>query len=321
MNVVMAPDQLRDGDPKNLAPEGAVGPYIVRHPDGRLRNLAIDPLTGRFHHKSIPLGYDDDGFPIYGYNAKGQPVCACADKNAPGGYCHSQSRNINGRCSRHADESQQGEMHASYKHGRYDKSLPKNLANDYKTLMEDPNYLDLRSSIAIADLTILEAMRNIEADDFSPDTWDKLQKCRVKMEQFCLGAGSMSNQKALEKAVSLMTECCILMQHGGSRSKSWDRITEISLKRAKLVDVQSKRLREEKQNIGADQAYKLFTNIITIVKENVRDKIILRNIAMAIDRLARDPVNRAALGGTIDAAAMETQSSVADEIRQPEEDA
>lgn len=111
------------------------------------------------------------------------------------------------------------------------------------------------------------------------------------------------------------------MQHGGSRSKSWDRITEISLKRAKLVDVQSKRLREEKQNIGADQAYKLFTNIITIVKENVRDKIILRNIAMAIDRLARDPVNRAALGGTIDAAAMETQSSVADEIRQPEEDA
>jgi len=301
-------------------PEGTQGLHIVRNKaTGQLIDLSIDPISGKQRKVRIPLAYDERGYPVWHYNNDGVPVCGARIKSQQGRICLSPQRHRNGRCDLHFGKVKRGIDHQSFKHGKWSKVLPKGMGKDFDEMMNDPDYLKLKDDIALVNTQITQLMKDFEqgTDGY---TWKKLVEMaddsRVLLSMSKTGMDPNELNKELCSTLYRMND---LIEKGSKGHRLWNEITDASIKKGKLIDIETKRLLAERNSIPADQAFTLFSMILTIVKRNVRDKNQLRAIAREVDQLAINPAHRSVLSGRIDMTEMSVQSGLGDSVA-PEED-
>src|SRR5262245_19691930 len=99
----------------------------------------------------------------------------CGAKTRAGGPCQ-RAAMPNGRCSKHGGKSLVGPAAPGFRHGRYSKLLPVQLAARFDEAKADPELLGLRDEIALVDARIADVLERMERGE-SSKTWSNLQYC------------------------------------------------------------------------------------------------------------------------------------------------
>jgi hypothetical protein len=139
----------------------------------------------RFTKKNPPHGFDDENRPIWGLNAKLQPICGSnRTLRKTGKVCQSRGRMRNGRCNLCGGATPSGMASANYKHGmRSQESLTRkaimNALANFKELDSDERDL-LDQAIATVGHHI--KLQNFEAAKWLIDQLAGTAKTTIKTE-------------------------------------------------------------------------------------------------------------------------------------------
>src|SRR5579883_362242 len=78
----------------------------------------------------------------------------CGARTGNGGLCRKPPLAGGNRCRLHGGATPRGEESRHYKHGLYQRHLPKTLRKDYERLMTDPQFMEARAEPAILQIRL-----------------------------------------------------------------------------------------------------------------------------------------------------------------------
>jgi hypothetical protein len=90
---------------------------------------------------------------------------ACGAKTRKGTPCQNPMMK-NGRCRMHGGATPRGTDLPQFRHGRYSKSLPDNLAGRYEEALTDEERHDLRDEIALSEAKIFDLLLGMKLGEF-----------------------------------------------------------------------------------------------------------------------------------------------------------
>ena len=182
----------------------------------------------------------------------------------------------NGKCYRHGGKSLVGVASATFKHGRYSKVLPFGLAERFAASMKDPDLLELRAELALVDSrmeALLAQMRTHEGGRWS-DAAAVYQRIR-----------QARRRRRPADAEAALTELGSLLEQGQSDIESWDQVERFLTLRARIVRVESKRLKDLQQMVTIDRVWTLVAALVQSVRNHVNDRAALVRIQADFRRL------------------------------------
>lgn len=174
----------------------------------------------------------------------------------------SKGRNV---CAIHGGKSLVGRDLPQFRHGRYSKYLPDNLAERYNEALANPDLISLEDDIALIEsrLTLqLDAVRGAGADE------NLLHRLREMYGQFRRHTNA-GNQEGAIQAITALGE---LLFQGADTRVAWDEVNSLIEQRRKLVETERKRLIDENQMITVDRLMILVAAIVDIIRRNVVSK-------------------------------------------------
>lgn len=171
-------------------------------------------------------------------------------------------------CYIHGGASLSGAAHPSFKHGRYSKHIPTRLAALYAEATSDEALLDLRDDIALISIRISELLQQVDIGEAGA-LWKQAHDLYAEM--------TTSTDKKKQIAAGL--ELGRLIERGVASAVAWSEIASFVEARRKLVESESKRLKELGQMIPAEKLMVLLGAIENIVLSHVNDPETLRAIA------------------------------------------
>lgn len=204
----------------------------------------------------------------------------CGAKTKSGGRCR-KSPMPNGRCRLHGGLSPSGIAAARFKSGRYSKLLPERLVSRYQEACDDGNLTSLREEIALIDARIGELLSRIDTGE-SGSTWKELQKAYGELST---AIGITDKKKRGLAMVGPINAIGALINRGNSDAATWDEIYEIVHSRRRLVESEHKRLADMHQMITTERALTMVGNIVSIIREHVKDTSQLAAISRDIGAL------------------------------------
>ena len=240
------------------------------------------------------IGYDGGGKPIFGYNDKGQAVCYSKIQGRPGVRCGSVFRMPNGRCRRHGGVHKKGAENPNYKTGLWSRYLNDEAFNDLLGAIADPNYLSLREEIGLNMMGLTSAVSKLK-DGTDEQNFNKI-KAKAELLEKLMFSDDMLNLKEVAtgrqktvfaKLESQIEELNKLCRFGTDERKLYREIDGILEKRAKLIEVDTKRVQYEKNHMPAEQVIALFRVVVDKVKKCfAKDRVGLEAFAYEMDALS-----------------------------------
>lgn len=204
------------------------------------------------------------------------PRCSARSKGS-GDQCRLPALPGRTVCRFHGGKSPRGVASPSFKHGRYSRTLTGTLAERYREATSDPELLSVRDEIALLDARISEVLARIP-DREPGTTWKTLRSTYVDFRRLLAKGKKAEAEEAFERLG-------ILIGEGESESVTWAEIGGLIGQRARLSEVETKRLVEARAMIRADELGLLIAGIVDTVRANVKDREILARIVEDIERL------------------------------------
>jgi hypothetical protein len=176
----------------------------------------------------------------------------------------------NGRCRKHGGASLVGPASPSFKHGRYSKLLPGNLAHHYEVARQDPDLVSLRSELALIDARAAQIIEQLQQGEAGA-LWRRLKAARDRLQTF-------RKDKKLKEMGAALEELFTVIEQGVKDADAWTDLLEVTELRRRLVESQSRRERDLKQTVGLSELMALMGAIAASVHRHVTD----RNAATAV---------------------------------------
>jgi hypothetical protein len=171
---------------------------------------------------------------------------------------------VNGRCSKHGGKSLVGPAAPGFRHGRYSKLLPAQLAARYTEAQVDPELLGLRDEIALIDARINDVLQRMDRGESSA-TWETLQK---------LARGLRRAVAADDRAETVVHTALLqtVVERAGADAAGWREVFALVNQRRVLVESERRRLVQMRQMVSAEQAMTLAAALVAAVKRHVPDR-------------------------------------------------
>ena len=183
----------------------------------------------------------------------------------------------NGRCRLHGGLTPSGMASPHFRHGRYSKYLPAQLASQYKEAQNDEHLLELSDEVALLDVRLGELVSGLDRND-TQSAWLEVGK----IYQGILRAGKARDVNALNSYVQDLGD---VIERQADTTSRWNEITILMDQRRKLVESERKRTVEMQMTITAERAMLLIAALVDIVRRHVDDRTILRAISTDVGKL------------------------------------
>ena len=180
-------------------------------------------------------------------------------------------------CSTHGGKTPSGIGSPHWKHGRYSKDLPSNLAADYVRALKDPDLVSLREELALVDAFIAQDIRKLSTLEEAGD-WSKALGLLVEME-------NASANGDLELVSLRLRDLTGLINKGEESIKVRNRILDRIEQRRKIADSERRRMVDLRLLMSVERQMLLLAAVSTILGEEITDVGQRRRIAERIRRI------------------------------------
>lgn len=201
----------------------------------------------------------------------------------------------NGKCRVHGGGSPTGIAAPNYKHGKYSKTLPRRLIENYEIARGDPEYLKLQDEISLLDSRLLELTGSIDGktssiifDELS-DAVNRMEKAQGILVRSQNILDEEQRQKVREKAnadfAESINDIARLVKSGAREWHIWNDIATVIEHRRRLVETERKLLVDMQMLINTQDVLVLLDAIMESVRRNVTDKSIRAEVQKDFVRL------------------------------------
>lgn len=181
-------------------------------------------------------------------------------------------------CGTHGGKTPSGVESPHWKHGRYSKDLPANLAADYVRSLKDPDLVSLRDQLALIDVFIKQDIRKLAALEEAGD-WSRALELLVEME-------NASASGDIELVALRLQELRGLVDKGEESIRVRDRIIRRVEQYRKVAESERRRMVDLRLLLTVERQMALLGAVVAILKEEISDKDTRRRIAERIRRLS-----------------------------------
>ena len=220
----------------------------------------------------VPIEYFDDDHPMW----PGVARC-CAWNGNEGRQCNAPAVRQKQVCQTHGGMTPGGIASPHFKTGKYSKYIPEGMHEVYERGIQDSGLIELREELALVDGRISQLLQTLQSGGGNV-AWRSLSY------QWQLLDKAMTRGDA-EAAARHRTELNRLIDEGGQAFKTWEEIYSALDLRRKLAEAERRRIMDAEQFVTAREAMALITAVMGVIKENVVNPAILRQIARGIDDL------------------------------------
>jgi Spy/CpxP family protein refolding chaperone len=208
----------------------------------------------------------------------------CGANLKKGGQCKGKAM-PNGRCRLHGGLTPAGIASPNFQTGRYSKYLPQRMLERYSEAQADPELIALREDVALVDARLGDLLKQVDTGE-SGALWAKLDAAFEKYSKFKDRADKILDANAA------FNECEHLIQAGVSDRYAWAEVSALIEQRRKLVESESKRLKDMQQMVTVEKAMALISALADSVRRNVTDRKQLAAIQSDLIRLTAGTVNQ-----------------------------
>lgn len=204
----------------------------------------------------------------------GRPICG-ATKKQGSGVCVRPPVEGRNRCHLHGGKSLAGANAPNYKTGRYSNDVATAaLAQRYEAARKDTDMLSLREELALTQALIAESVRKLESGE-SGAAWKDAQRLYRQMVR-ALRDGDQ------QTATDTMNQLGRVIKDGVGYYAATQDVVRKQDHYRKLVETETKRMKDLRQMMSAEQAMDLLRQVGAIIKEEVQDINVLRRISARI---------------------------------------
>lgn len=212
--------------------------------------------------------------PMHSDNAQARRICGA--KTRSGKPCQNRPM-ANGRCRMHGGSTPNGFGLPQTKTGRYSKYLPGRMLEHYADAINDPELLNLRQEIALAEARITDLLSRVDSGE-SGKLWKQARAAWQQLNQ-------ARNEGDLNAEAEAADKLSHLLVRGQADYTVWHEVMVMIEQRRKLVESERRRLVDMQQMITAEQAMALVSAIIDTVRRNVSDRDTLAAIQGELTQL------------------------------------
>ncbi len=160
----------------------------------------------------------------------------------------------NGNCHFHNGRAAKGPACANYKHGKFSKYkhiLPDAMQLVYEAAVTDPDKLSMVPEIALFDVQLDEAVRQLSDSTTLVELWEDQQDDLSTLEGLMKESGTKERKKVvIARIIARGKEGYRL---AGKLSDTKDRILTLGERRSKLAKMEADRLSDETNSLRADK--------------------------------------------------------------------
>jgi len=181
-------------------------------------------------------------------------------------------------CYHHGGKSLKGIASPSFKHGKYSRYMPPQLAPVFKAVIEDPELLALNVDIAAHEARLDQLFQSIEGGN-PGKLWAEALKEWMGLWEATAREDARDIMKHRNQLDSLLRE-------GSGDVEVWDLIISASEQKRKLVETETKRREKMREYVRAEEAAYYYRALALAVKAKVDDPDTLSAIADEFIRIA-----------------------------------
>jgi hypothetical protein len=160
-------------------------------------------------------------------------------------------------CYQHSPRQARGARSGRFKTGVYSVVLPRDIVERYEILLSDRGIVETRTSVALATVRIEELIKKLEENE-AAGRYILLSKA-VKDLRRQIDKGETTSVVAFQKIASIIDSKI-------EEYQKWSEIYEVMELKRKLVDTESKRLKDIGAVLNAEQAMAFIMSIAGISK-------------------------------------------------------
>ncbi len=187
-------------------------------------------------------------------------------------------------CMMHGGKTPVGIASPQFKTGRYSSVIPTQIAEVYKAGQEDPDVLGIKEDIHLQTALLQGALEGMSRGE-AGELWVKLKEAWSEYKK----AQHKPTDTAPEEYLSMVGW---LIQEGYQDYMARIELRQMLQERARLVDVEVRRLERARQTVSLEKAMVLVEAIADSVKRNVNDPRALAAIAQDILAITGGAVRR-----------------------------
>lgn len=194
-------------------------------------------------------------------------------------FCQNTVIFSNGRCRMHGGKSLRGIASPTFKNGSYSKYLylPERLSERVGEFIDDPRLIELRENIAVLDVRLTELYENLHKSE-PAEVWLDLKSKFIEWqdgEKLLPKLEDDARERQIQMNEQMKDKFDLLLTFGANEQSKderiWDKIISLSEQRRKLVDSESKRVKDSQQSITTEEFNKFVRFILAVILENVPD--------------------------------------------------
>jgi hypothetical protein len=119
----------------------------------------------------------------------------CGAKTRRGSPCQNPAMK-NGRCRMHGGATPRGTDLPQFRHGRYSKSLPDNLAGRYEEALSDEERHDLRDEIALSVAKINDLLLGMKRGEFDEErAWSRVERWMSRKQRLVVSDARLARER------------------------------------------------------------------------------------------------------------------------------
>lgn len=220
----------------------------------------------------------------------------CGAKLKKGGLCKGKGMS-NGRCRFHGGLTPVGVASPNFKTGRYSKHLPLHLLADFEAAKNDPELVECRDELALVDSRMGQLAQRLQSGK-DAEMWLTLS---MHFSSFATGFDSLlsfieieddDGQQALRETTDALEACRGVVNEVRASEGTWREVYGVLEQRRKLVETESKRLKDMQQMITVERAMGLIAALADSIRRNVTDRKQLAAIQSDLIRLTAGTANQ-----------------------------
>lgn len=192
----------------------------------------------------------------YSYRNADQMVCPQC--GTPRELCSNYPIADRKRCKYHGGKNPRGIMHYNYQGKGKSVSLPTRMLDRYEAHLNDPNVLDLTSSIAVLKSRAEDLMERAD-DAVSSKQWEEAQKAMKKLRR----------ANTASKIIDAQNELEAVLARGWRDSLVWKEINSTLEQLRKLNQTEQKRREKAATILTEDQFRTLLAYVVNSIKTRV----------------------------------------------------
>lgn len=233
-------------------------------------------------NKEEPIAYGDEGKPIFAFNTKKEPVCNSLLRKKPGRRCVSTAVMGNGRCRIHGGTSPPaGPLHPTYKHGDFSQFVPQAIRPIFKQFFDNPDYLSLRSAIAMSDTRLSDLYA--KADEALDKSSARLLHLTARKLKTALEGENPLEE--LGNLRSLAYQVIAIADKDQNARAIQAEMKDEEKHQTFLKDVERKRLVEATKQVSAEDVLAAMAKLVYAIQARVTDHETQLALSLDIDRI------------------------------------